>query len=134
MASLGRRAKVTNLHFPRLTYFSLSCIFTVPHTTREFCSLLSTGCPQVLTAALNKLEGVSCNAAEGAMYVFPRLDLPERALKAAGAVGMLADVFYARRLLDATGIVMVPGSGFGQVFYSSINTSSCCKVCEGGPC
>jgi alanine transaminase len=70
---------------------------------------------KVLTAALNKLEGVSCNAAEGAMYVFPRLDLPERALKAAGAVGMLADVFYARRLLDATGIVIVPGSGFGQV-------------------
>lgn len=68
------------------------------------------------------------------MYVFPRLDLPERALKAAGAVGMLADVFYARRLLDATGIVMVPGSGFGQVFYSYLNTSSCCKVCEGGPC
>jgi aspartate/methionine/tyrosine aminotransferase len=57
------------------------------------------------------------------MYVFPRLDLPERALKAAGAVGMLADVFYVRRLLDATGIVMVPGSGFGQVrhtiFWSS---------------
>lgn len=64
---------------------------------------------------MNKLEGVTCNAAEGAMYVFPRLDLPERALKAAGAVGMLADVFYTRRLLDATGVVMVPGSGFGQV-------------------
>lgn len=70
---------------------------------------------KVLTEAMNKLEGVSCNTAEGAMYVFPRLDLPERALKAAGAVGMLADVFYARRLLDATGVVMVPGSGFGQV-------------------
>ncbi|XP_024368499.1 alanine aminotransferase 2 [Physcomitrium patens] len=70
---------------------------------------------KVLTEGMNKLEGVTCNAAEGAMYVFPRLDLPERALKAAGAVGMLADVFYTRRLLDATGVVMVPGSGFGQV-------------------
>lgn len=70
---------------------------------------------QVLTDAMNKLEGVTCNKAEGAMYVFPRLHLPERAMKAAGAVGMLADVFYARRLLDSTGIVMVPGSGFGQV-------------------
>jgi alanine transaminase len=76
------------------------------------------GLVQVLTEAMNKLEGVSCNTAEGAMYVFPRLDLPERALKAAGAVGMLADVFYVRRLLDATGIVMVPGSGFGQVRHT----------------
>ena len=70
---------------------------------------------QVLTEAMNELEGVSCNAAEGAMYVFPRVHLPERAVKAAAKAGMVADVFYTRRLLDATGIVMVPGSGFRQV-------------------
>lgn len=70
---------------------------------------------KVLTEAMNKLEGVSCNAAEGAMYVFPRLHLPKRALKAAEAAGTVADLFYTRRLLDATGIVMVPGSGFRQV-------------------
>ncbi|KAG6547472.1 hypothetical protein Mapa_010920 [Marchantia paleacea] len=70
---------------------------------------------QLLTDAMNKLEGVTCNKAEGAMYVFPRLNLPERAMKAAAAVQMLPDVFYARRLIDATGIVVVPGSGFGQV-------------------
>ncbi|KAG0597947.1 hypothetical protein M758_12G032500 [Ceratodon purpureus] len=70
---------------------------------------------KMMSEAMNKLEGVSCNAAEGAMYVFPRLHLPERAVKAAKAVDMVADVFYTRRLLDATGIVMVPGSGFRQV-------------------
>lgn len=70
---------------------------------------------QILTEGMNKLEGVSCNVAEGAMYVFPRLHLPERAVKAARAAGMVADLFYVRRLLDATGIVMVPGSGFRQV-------------------
>jgi alanine transaminase len=69
----------------------------------------------MMTEAMNELEGVSCNAAEGAMYVFPRLRLPERAVKAAEAVGMVADVFYTRRLLDTTGVVMVPGSGFRQV-------------------
>lgn len=79
---------------------------------------------QVLTDAMNKLEGVTCNKAEGAMYVFPRLHLPERAMRAAGAVGMLADVFYTRRLLDSTGIVMVPGSGFGQVRGNNIAKSS----------
>jgi alanine transaminase len=62
----------------------------------------------MMTEAMNELEGVSCN-------VFPRLRLPERAVKAAEAVGMVADVFYTRRLLDTTGVVMVPGSGFRQV-------------------
>eukprot|EP01018_Ginkgo_biloba_P027968 Gb_05251 [translate_table: standard] len=70
---------------------------------------------RTLADALNKLEGITCNEAEGAMYVFPRLHLPERAIKAAEAVKMAPDAFYARRLLDATGIVVVPGSGFGQV-------------------
>eukprot|EP00249_Psilotum_nudum_P015029 c25128_g1_i2 orf=531-2000(-) len=68
-----------------------------------------------LAQALNKLEGVTCNEAEGAMYLFPCLQLPKRALKAAEAVGMVPDTFYARKLLDSTGIVVVPGSGFGQV-------------------
>lgn len=89
---------------------------------------------QVLTDAMNKLEGVTCNKAEGAMYVFPRLHLPERAMKAAGAVGMLADVFYARRLLDSTGIVMVPGSGFGQVSWNILSRSSFMYLMERPEC
>lgn len=70
---------------------------------------------KMLAEALNKLEGVTCNEAEGAMYLFPRIELPEGAVKAAKAAGMVPDTFYCRRLLDATGIVVVPGSGFGQV-------------------
>ncbi len=68
-----------------------------------------------ITAALNALEGVACNAAEGAMYVFPRLTLPPKAVAAAAAAGRPADFFYCWRLLEATGITVVPGSGFGQV-------------------
>ncbi|GJP50093.1 hypothetical protein CLOM_g9234 [Closterium sp. NIES-68] len=69
---------------------------------------------KLLVDVLNSLEGITCNPSEGAMYAFPRLHLPPRAVEAAAAVGMPADTFYARRLLDATGIVVVPGSGFGQ--------------------
>ncbi len=36
--------------------------------------------------ALNKLEGVSCNPAEGSMYVFPRIRLPAGAIEAAKEV------------------------------------------------
>ncbi|XP_021720380.1 alanine aminotransferase 2-like [Chenopodium quinoa] len=70
---------------------------------------------KTLEDAFNSLEGVTCNKAEGAMYLFPRLQLPEKAIKAAEAEHIAADAYYARRLLEETGIVVVPGSGFGQV-------------------
>ena len=70
---------------------------------------------KALEEAFNNLEGVTCNRAEGAMYLFPRLYLPRKAIDAAKAVNKAADAFYAHRLLEATGIVVVPGSGFGQV-------------------
>ena len=71
--------------------------------------------------AFNSLEGVTCNKAEGAMYLFPRLHLPQKAIEAAKVVNAAPDAFYARRLLDATGIVVVPGSGFGQVNLLMLN-------------
>ncbi|KAK1575512.1 hypothetical protein Q3G72_006111 [Acer saccharum] len=70
---------------------------------------------KTLEDALNSLEGVTCNKAEGAMYLFPRIQLPQKAIKAAEAANSAADAFYCRHLLNATGIVVVPGSGFGQV-------------------
>ncbi|KAJ8448300.1 hypothetical protein Cgig2_025224 [Carnegiea gigantea] len=70
---------------------------------------------KTLEAAFNNLEGVTCNKAEGAMYLFPRLHLPQKAIKAAEAEKVAPDAFYARRLLQETGIVVVPGSGFRQV-------------------
>ncbi|XP_057548777.1 alanine aminotransferase 2 [Amaranthus tricolor] len=70
---------------------------------------------KTLEDAFNSLEGVTCNKAEGAMYLFPRINLPQKAIKAAEAEHIAPDAFYARRLLEETGIVVVPGSGFGQV-------------------
>ncbi|KAL1814295.1 hypothetical protein DCAR_0518431 [Daucus carota subsp. sativus] len=70
---------------------------------------------KTLEDAFNGLEGITCNKAEGAMYLFPRLHLPEKAIKAAESAKTAPDAFYARRLLNATGIVVVPGSGFRQV-------------------
>jgi len=67
-----------------------------------------------LSAALNKLEGVSCNPAEGAMYVFPQVKLPSLAIKAAEEASLVPDTFYCLQLLEATGIATVPGSGFKQ--------------------
>lgn len=68
-----------------------------------------------LESAFNSFEGVTCNKAEGGMYLFPRLFLPNTAIEAAKAEQEAPDAFYAHRLLDATGIVVVPGSGFAQI-------------------
>lgn len=67
-----------------------------------------------LGTALRKLEGVTCEAPEGALYVFPRIRLPPAAVAAAAAAGKAADAFYCMAMLEETGVVVVPGSGFGQ--------------------
>lgn len=48
------------------------------------------------------------------MYLFPTLRLPKKAIAKAKKENRSPDEFYASRLLDATGVCVVPGSGFGQ--------------------
>ncbi|KAK3115881.1 alanine transaminase [Teratosphaeriaceae sp. CCFEE 6253] len=67
-----------------------------------------------LYAAFQKMEGVSCQKPTGSMYLFPTITLPPKALEAAKKEGKGGDEYYCMRLLDATGICIVPGSGFGQ--------------------
>jgi len=68
-----------------------------------------------LVEHLNKIEGIRSNPIEGAMYAFPRLSLPEKFVKEAAAAGKAADAVWCMRLLEQEGVVVVPGSGFGQV-------------------
>ncbi|CAH2039111.1 unnamed protein product, partial [Iphiclides podalirius] len=69
---------------------------------------------RLVADTFNSMPGFSCNVVQGAMYAFPRIELPPRALEAAAAKGQPPDVFYAFQLLEQTGICIVPGSGFGQ--------------------
>lgn len=52
---------------------------------------------------LNDIDGISCVKPEGAFYAFPRLHIDE------------PDAKFVAGLIEATGVVVVPGSGFGQV-------------------
>jgi alanine transaminase len=67
-----------------------------------------------LVRSYNELEGVTCNETEGAMYTFAKITLPPKAVEAAKKAGVAPDAFYCMQLLDNTGIIVVPGSGFGQ--------------------
>ncbi len=59
---------------------------------------------RLLEEGLNAVPGIHCNAVAGAMYAFPRIDLPP---------GMTDDQ-WCMALLEQTGICVVPGTGFGQ--------------------
>ncbi|KAL8111758.1 hypothetical protein AgCh_019459 [Apium graveolens] len=69
---------------------------------------------QIMTDGFNSCRNVVCNFTEGAMYSFPQVRLPPKAIDAAEKAGKVPDVFYCLKLLEATGISTVPGSGFGQ--------------------
>ncbi|KAK9466608.1 pyridoxal phosphate-dependent transferase [Lipomyces arxii] len=64
--------------------------------------------------AFQKLDGISCQEPMGAMYLFPTIHLPPRAIKDANRLKTEPDEFYCLQLLEQTGICVVPGSGFGQ--------------------
>jgi alanine-synthesizing transaminase len=51
---------------------------------------------------LNAIPGISCVKPEGAFYAFPRLHMEHR------------DSHFVNGLIRETGVVVVPGSGFGQ--------------------
>jgi alanine transaminase len=69
---------------------------------------------KLVTDGLNEIPGFSCQAAQGSMYCFPSIELPNAALEEAKRQNMDPDTFYALSLLESTGICVVPASGFGQ--------------------
>jgi len=58
----------------------------------------------IVEEGLNAAQGIHCNPVAGAMYAFPRIDLPPG----------VTDSEWCLALLEETGICVVPGSGFGQ--------------------
>jgi len=50
---------------------------------------------------LNDIEGITCVKPQGAFYAFPKIDVKD-------------DADFVKNLIIETGVVVVPGSGFGQ--------------------
>jgi alanine-synthesizing transaminase len=55
----------------------------------------------IMMEELNKIEGISLVKPEGAFYAFPSIDVKD-------------DNHFVAELIKETGVVVVPGSGFGQ--------------------
>ena len=69
---------------------------------------------KMLVKGLNEIDGIDCEDAEGAMYAFPRIQIPQKAIDAARKKKQSPDTLYAISLLEDTGLCVVPASGFGQ--------------------
>jgi alanine transaminase len=69
---------------------------------------------KIMHEMLNSMDNIECNLVEGAMYAMPLVKFSSAALKEAENRGMPADKMYSLEALEATGIIIVPGSGFGQ--------------------
>jgi alanine transaminase len=63
---------------------------------------------------LNSIDGIHCKPSEGAMYAFPSVQVPQKALEIAAENGQSPDTLYALSPLEETGICVVLASGFGQ--------------------
>lgn len=58
---------------------------------------------ELVHKTLSSFEGYKVNPVQGAMYVFPQIEIPPKAVEAAKAKGMAPDVFYAFELLETSG-------------------------------
>ena len=69
---------------------------------------------KMIDQMLNKMKNIDCNDIEGAMYAFPSIKFSNKAKEVAKSFGMTPEKFYVLRLLEETGVALVPGCGFGQ--------------------
>lgn len=69
---------------------------------------------KLVADTFNAIDGISCQTVQGAMYAFPQINLPPKFIKEAESKGEAPDSYYCSSLLEATGICVVPGSGFRQ--------------------
>ena len=68
----------------------------------------------LLQNAFNNMKNVSCSEIEGSMYGFPRIHFSQKFIDQAHSQGVEPDFLYCMDLVNQTGIMTVPGSGFQQ--------------------
>jgi len=68
----------------------------------------------MLMEELNAIPGISCERPQGAMYIFPNVELPQKFIEEADRMGKKPDFLWAKYMLEEAGVCVIPGSGFGQ--------------------
>ena len=68
---------------------------------------------KLLTSTFNSMKNITCTEIEGAMYGFPRVHFSQKFFDSAKQQGKQPDFLYCLDMVNETGIMTVPGSGFG---------------------
>lgn len=74
-----------------------------------------------IVKGFNAIPGLKCTPTDGAMYAYPALTFPEKFMRwneeqnKKNKTKIAPDARWSLLLLERTGIVVVPGSGFGQM-------------------
>lgn len=107
-----------------LGQITMDCVINPPKPGEESYELFDKEKNQVLADlkrkaklvvdTFNSVEGVKTNQVAGAMYAFPMILLPQRAIQEAKSLNYEPDFYYALQFLENYGVCVVPGSGFGQ--------------------
>lgn len=69
---------------------------------------------KLVADTFNSVEGIKSNPVAGAMYAFPKIELPKKAIEEAKSLNYLPDFYYVLQFLEKFGVCVVAGSGFGQ--------------------
>jgi alanine transaminase len=107
-----------------LGQITMDCVVDPPKPGQESYALFESERSRVLADlkrkaklvadTINSVDGVEANKVAGAMYAFPKLDLPAKAIQEAKSANSAPDAYYARQFLENYGVCVVPGTGFGQ--------------------
>lgn len=107
-----------------LGQITMDCVVNPPEPGQESYELFQSEKSKVLADlkrkaklvadTFNSIDGVQSNQVAGAMYAFPKLLLPEKAIQEAKALNYAPDFYYVLQFLEQYGVCVVPGSGFGQ--------------------
>lgn len=102
----------------------MDCVYNPPKPGEHSYELFKTEKDEILKSfairakmiseAFNSIPNMSCNKVQGAMYAFPKLELPEKVIAKANSQNICPSVLYCFELLEEKGICVVPGAGFHQ--------------------
>lgn len=111
--TIGQTAVELMVNPPKLGQESQA---TVEQYEQEHAALFSAlkAKATLLTSTFNEMKNVSCTEIEGAMYGFPRVHFSQKFIDEAHSQGVEPDFLYCMDMVNQTGIMTVPGSGFHQ--------------------
>uniref|UniRef100_A0A665VZ52 alanine transaminase n=1 Tax=Echeneis naucrates TaxID=173247 RepID=A0A665VZ52_ECHNA len=87
-------------------------LYNVVRTDIDITTLVLADNAKRAVEVVNNMLGFCCQPVEGGAFAFPQLHLPPKAIEK--EMGMKPDTYYCTRLYEESGVLVRPGSEYGQ--------------------